>query len=391
MQPRPAPRPTRWIAPTLGGLALTAALVATVPAARGVERTFAGSAQVDYLLVPSAYSPRDFTLDGFTTELSLRLAADFSESVTFNVKTCFGCHGFEIGVAAADIRIHEAFNLRVGRFSPAFGDFPARHDPANHRTSDKPLPYDMGRMLRLQEWNMSVLPAPYVDNGVELFGRTTFADDFDLDWNAYVIGGLKGGSDALDVDFIQSRSLYYVDNNSQPSVGGRLALSWRATDDLDLKLGVSGLAGTYDPDRQLGYAILGADFVAKLDRLTLRAEYLVRRTEMALGDDPASRFLYGPGEDGTYADFFLKDGFYVESDFLLSRRVELVARWDGLRRLGNVVVTSPLRKESALMRYTAGVNFVFDRSLRVKVSGELYDFSDFEDEIALHLGFVGAF
>lgn len=55
----------------------------------------------------------------------------------------------------------DELNFRVGRLTPAFGSFPLRHDPANHRTSDKPLPYDMGRMLRFREWNEGVLPAPH--------------------------------------------------------------------------------------------------------------------------------------------------------------------------------------------------------------------------------------
>jgi len=49
-----------------------------------------------------------------------------------------------------------------------------RHDPANHCLSDKPLAYDMGRMLRLRDWNLGVLPSPFPDNGVEASGRHWF-------------------------------------------------------------------------------------------------------------------------------------------------------------------------------------------------------------------------
>ena len=66
-------------------------------------------------------------------------------------------------MAFFDLRVNDELNFRVGRFTPAFGEFPLRHDPANHRTSDKPLPYDMGRMLHLQEFNLGVLPAPWGD------------------------------------------------------------------------------------------------------------------------------------------------------------------------------------------------------------------------------------
>ena len=50
-----------------------------------------------------------------------------------------------------------------------------------------------------------------------------------------------------------------------------------------------------------------------------------------------------------------------------------------------------LRSTSAVLRYTGGVNFVLPAYFRIKLSGELYDFSDFDDEVAVHLGVMGAF
>jgi hypothetical protein len=361
--------------------------------ARGIERNFAGSAQLDYLAVPTDEAPRRFAFDAFTLEMSLKLAVDFTEHISGNVKVCYGCHGFEAGMAYFDFRVIDELNFRVGRFNPSFGDFPLRHDPANHRTSDKPLVYDMGRMLRLREWGMSVLPAPYVDHGVEVNGTHWFGENVQLDYAAYAVAGLKGANDATDVDYLQSRSgaLYYLDNNSQPVVGGRLALTMNLGELSSLSLGASGMHGTYDPSRELGYTVLGADATFRYDRLNLRAEYLVRRTEMSLGTSPSQRFRYGPGDDGELDPYFLKDGFYLETDFPVVPWLELVGRFDGMRRLGNVVSSSPLRKESLVLRYTAGANVVFERSFRLKLSGELYDFSDFDDEVAVHLGLVGAF
>ena len=376
-------------------LCAAALVVAAWPTgrARGIERNFAGSAQLDYLAVPTDDAARRFSLDGFTTELSLKLAVDFTDHISANVKVCYGCHGFEAGMAYFDFRVFDELNFRVGRFSPSFGDFPLRHDPANHRTSDKPLVYDMGRMLRLREWGMSVLPAPYVDNGLEINGTHWFGEDVQVDYALYAVAGLKGSVEGADVDFLQSRSgaLYYIDNNSQPVLGGRLALTVNVGNTSSLSLGVSGMHGTYDPNRDLLYTIVGAEATLRMDRFNLRAEYVLRRTEMALGEDPAQRFRYGPGEDGRFDPFFLKDGFYVETDFPVVPWLELVGRFDGLHRLGNVVSSSPLRKQSIVLRSTLGANVVFERSFRLKLSGELWDFSDFADEVALHLGLVGAF
>jgi hypothetical protein len=111
---------------------------------------------------------------------------------------------------------------------------------------------------------------------------------------------------------------------------------------------------------------------------------------MALGTDPAQRFKYGPGKDGRYDPYFLKQGFYTELELPASDRVDLIVRWDGLRRQGNVLRTSELRSDSALLRYTAGASVKVRGTTRIKLSGELYDFSDFPDEVAIHLAVTGA-
>ncbi len=380
----------RMLGVVVGALVAVGLLAAV---AQGVDRNFAGSAQLDYLAVPTQDVARGVTFDGFTTELSLKVAADVTDEIGASVKACYGCHGFEMGMAYVDVRPWDALGVRVGRFTPSFGDFPARHDPANHRTSDKPLPYDMGRMMRLREWNMSILPAPYVDNGLEVGGTFLLGEDVDLDWASYVIGGLKGTSDAFDVDFIQSRSgdLYYVDNNSRPSVGGRMVLAWRLGEETSMRLGGSGMWGHYDPGHELEYFIVGADAVLKHSDWTLRAEYLLRRTEMHLSAAPEERFKYGPGATGEFDPFSLKDGFYVSLDAPMTEHLELVLRADGMRRMGNLPAQSLLRSTSAVLRYTGGINVLLERSYRIKLSGELYDFSDFEDEVGVHAGLVGAF
>jgi hypothetical protein len=359
--------------------------------ARGQEHHFAGSLQTNYLYVATDRDAYKQTFDGFTNELSLKVAVDFTDNVSANVKLCYGCHGVELGMAFIDLRVVDELNFRVGRFIPAFGDFPLRHDPANHRTADKPLPYDMGRMLRLREWNLGVLPAPYVDQGLEIDGTHWFGQHVQLDYALHAVGGLREGGDDLDLDFVRSRSAYYVDNNSEPAIGGRLALTFDISEQLLLTLGASALAGRPDPERERSYAIGGFDVYLRVGELDLHAEYLLRRTKLPLGSDPDTRFRYGPGSDGEYDDYFLKDGFYVELNLPLWTRLELVARFDGLRRLGNVAINSPLRKDSGVLRYTAGANVVLDGSVRLKISGEVYDFTDFDDEVAVNLGAVAAF
>ena len=123
-------------------IAVAALLALTAPAS-AIERNFAGSAQLDYHFVPTNRQAKAFPsgFDGFTMEFAGKLAVDFSEKVSANMKVCYGCHGFEADMMYFDFRIADELNFRVGRFSPSFGAFNLRHDPANHRLSDKPLPY----------------------------------------------------------------------------------------------------------------------------------------------------------------------------------------------------------------------------------------------------------
>jgi len=373
--------------------------------ARAIERNFAGSAQLDYFLVPAELknnaTPRS-TFDGFTSEVALKLAVDVSDRLSANVKVCYGCHGFELPMAYFDYRVADELNFRVGRFSPSFGAFNVRHDPANHATSSKPLPYDMGRMLRWQDWNLGVIPSPFPDNGLEIGGTHWFADTAQLDYAAYAVSGFKGDTNAVDLDWSQSFSFqqtgYLVDNNARPAWGGRAALTFRAGEANDFTVGASFMYGTYDPTNSFAYTIGGADFAARIGRTQIRAEYLLRRqsfaTTLQLKEPVASDAV----------QTFDKHGYYLEIERSMTDTIALVGRVDGLYRQGNVVVTSTLDPKAAIIRYTGGATYAVTSGWRLKASGELWAFSNdaawgFRDghpaydqlELGLHLAVVGTF
>lgn len=347
------------------------------------------------MAIPTEKTGRKIALDGATTEISLKIAMDFNSKISSSVKMCVACHGFEVGMAFFDIRVADQLNFRVGRFTPSFGEFPVRHDPANHRTSDKPLPYDMGRMLRGTEFNQSVLPAPWVDNGLEIHGTHYFSEKFQTSYAVFAVGGPRAGVNPLDFDFAQSRSgeSYYIDNNSRPVLGGQLAFNL-IRGKLTTSVGVSTMRGTYDPDHRLPFSIIGAHLIMRYRDVFLRFEYLSRKTKMDIegnGTDPPPALKYGPNERGEFDPFFVKDGGYAELEFPLNRRLTAVFRDDFLRRRGNVVATSPLRSDSLLVRHTAGIAIGLGQSIRLKLSYERYDFSDFEDESVIHTGIAGPF
>jgi len=328
---------------------LAAAVLRAAPA-RAIERNFAGSAQLDYLFVPDATNGpagRD-VYDGFTTEVALKLAADVSDHLSANVKVCYGCHGLELPMAYFDYRITDELTVRAGRFSPAFGAFNIRHDPANHATSDKPLPYDMGRMLRLTEWNLGVLPSPFPDNGVEIDGTLWFGERVQLDYAAYAISGFRAPTGALDLAWTlsQTRGGNMIDNNGRPGGGGRVAATFSFGEANDMTIGSSVMYGTWDPDNRFSYLIAGGDLAARVGRTQLRLEYLVRRQTFPADPTVACKLpVPASGQDQ-----FEKHGAYLEIERSMTETVTLLVRADGLYRAGNNPVASPLATRAAVFR-----------------------------------------
>jgi hypothetical protein len=379
-------------------IALAALLALVGPAqADGIERNFAGSAQLDYHFVPTAHDARAFpnAFDGFTTEFAGKLAVDLTDHVSANLKVCYGCHGFEADMMYFDFRVSDGLNFRAGRFSPTFGAFNLRHDPANHRTSDKPLPYDMGRMLRMRQWNMGVLPSPFPDNGLEINGTGWAGSSLQIDYAAYAVTGFKADAKPQDLDFKLSRSPsnYYVDDNARPTVGGRLAFTLKLGDASDATLGASVMRGTYDPNNDFSYLIVGTDLTFRLDKTTIRMEYLGRRTEFDTSDKTLFKYVVAD----TSGDFFMKHGVYAELEQAVTPELDLIGRVDGLYRVGNVPADSELSRRSSVFRYTLGTAYAIERGLRVKFSTELWEFSDRDPsnerklELSMHLGLAGSF
>ncbi len=378
-------------------VAVLAALLAMVSPASAIERNFAGSAQLDYHFVPTARQAKAApnTFDGFTMEFAGKLAVDFSEHVSANMKVCYGCHGFEADMMYFDVRVADELNFRVGRFSPSFGAFNLRHDPANHRTSDKPLPYDMGRMLRMRQWNQGVLPSPFPDNGIEMNGAKWLGSSVQIDYAAYAVTGFKADTRPLDIDFKLSRTpaAYYTDNNARPTFGGRAALTFKLGNASDLTLGASGMYGTYDPDNDQSYLIVGADATLRLDKTSIRAEYLGRRTEFSTQDRSVFKYVVAD-ERGSFS---MKHGAYFEVEQSLTPELDLVGRVDGLYRVGNVAADSELNRRSSVFRYTLGTAYAIERGLRIKFSTELWEFSDRDAlsgrkvELSMHTALAGSF
>jgi hypothetical protein len=376
-------------------LVMAAALAALTPrSSLGLERNFAGSAQLDYRFMASQpQAPAEpIAVHGFITEVALKMAVDVSDRFSANIKVCYGCHGFELAMGYIDYRVADELNFRVGRFSPSFGAFNLRHDPANHHLTDKPLPYDMGRGLRSEQWNQGVLPSPFPDNGIEVNGTHWFGSALELDYAIYAVTGFKAEAGAYDLDFDLNRMPMYWDNNNRPTVGARIATTFRLSPISDITFGASGQYGKFDPELKHSYAIVGADVSFRSGRTDLRFEYLARRQEFDTSNPAA--FRYEIATKG--GDFFVKHGAYIELKQPVTNYLDVIGRVDGMYREGNVLTESPLDQKSSILRYTLGTMITIEQGLRAKLAAEIWDQSDPNEvgkhtDVTLHAALVGTY
>ncbi|MFZ5468636.1 MAG: hypothetical protein ACOZIN_04285 [Myxococcota bacterium] len=356
--------------------------------AGAVDALFAGSLATDFRYVSPPSDPQAFSrlsIDSVTLEASQKIVVELGNGVSFSVKACAGCHGLELDQAYGEVHAHRFFNLRAGRLNVPFGEFNARHDPRNFSAPSKPLPYAMGDMLYYsrQELNLGIVPAPWVDNGAEVFGSFALGERLSLDYTAFLVKGLAGDN---DLDFASSRS--YVDINRTPTLGGRLVLAGD-----DWAVGLSGSGGTYDAKDRFWYLMAGVEGYLRLGAWTFRAEALERRTDLDPDDPDYSVPLKDP--------WFLKLGWYAQVDWELSPKLLLLVRTDGLHRLGVPLPGSALGAALAgrdpnvattpsvgVQRQTLGVLVRPSEHLAIKAGYELWTFSGLSYQ-RTHLGRVG--
>ncbi|MFZ5470884.1 MAG: hypothetical protein ACOZIN_15770, partial [Myxococcota bacterium] len=354
------------------------------------ELSFAGSLQLDYKTLPARKSPQDALLNNFTAEAGFKVSATVSEHLQVSAKMCFGCHQFEAAYAQVDFNITDEANIRAGRIQVPFGDFYQRHDPANHKTSSKPIIYDMGHMVRPDAYNFGVFPIPLPDNGLEFFGTHFFGESVYTSYSLFAVNGLKGNARTGEFNWKEARQPQLVDTDRLPTLGVRWSggVSDLSSTLLDVTLGASAMAGTYDKTSSARYALVGGHLSMRFaHRVVLRGEYAMRMTEFsqeALADPLA--FQQTP-----VSSHYLKHGGYVELEVPLTGDFEAIVRGDAMWRQGVVPLSVPLGPEARVYRGTAGVLWITKRFLRWKLNYEYWWFSDFAPEHLAHLSAVTFF
>ncbi len=363
------------------GLLLTSSLT------QSAEVKASGSAYFDYWGMSSERA-RVGSIAGITPEMAIKIEAEAHEKLSFTGRICFGCHGLEVDRAHVDFTPYDQINIQAGRIGVPFGDFALRYEPTSRHTVTNPLIFEMGRMSYYQKsaFNLGVVPQPYVDTGVIVYGQFALSDTLALWYGAYGVAGFKGNN---DFDYPSMRTPFYADNNKLPSWGGRLKLSYTASD-ADFKvrsitLGVSGMHGRYDPQHTRDYTALGVDATTRIGIATIRAEVAFLRVNL----DPA---VSGYG----YAlldPWIEKGGAYFEIEHPLFERLILVYRADALRRVGvQLPGADPrLSPDSWILRYTQALQLELAYGVYLKGEYQYSWMNDFPSFHSFHAGLGGAF
>jgi hypothetical protein len=380
----PRPRPARAAL----SAAVLAALVASPPA-RAVEGIiFSGSVFVDQwgFAEPRSDAARR-SAQALAPAASLKVGADVNDELSISAKACISCHGFDLEHVALDYQPRTWFNVQAGRLAVPFGDFSNRVDPTSYYAGSQPLIFDMGRMAygARTAMNLGLLPMPYVDTGIMVYGVKWLGSRIQAWYGAYGVGGLRGSN---DVDWMALRTAPYNDNNAEPAYGGRLTLSYSAdAGDFfgDASIGGSYTQGKYDRDALRGYELWGADATFRLWKLVLRGEYARRTTDL---DPDASGYPFALEDP-----FFVKDGFYAELEHPLGKYLHAVYRYEEMKRTGAPLPGAPaeMTADSRFVRTTGGLAVTPAQNVVVKLSWEYWDTSDFGEFQSYHAGIGGAF
>lgn len=373
MSPKTARRPPRRAARPAVMAVVCALLAAAAPNdARAARWNWSGSFVLDHKVILDAPEDEEpLAKLGTVAQWSLKVNVDVSERVSASGRLCVACHGLTVNHAYAEVRLAPLANVDAGRIEVPFGDFYLRQDPANDAFLSKPLPYAMGHMLRYQSdrFNLGVVPIPYVDQGVSLFGDVWIRDVWQIWYAVYGVNGFQSGTPR---DFTFKDQLGdggFSDNNDEPSWGARLAFARGP-----FTAGGSFLRGVYDPDGNYDYTAFGFDASVWVRGVQLRGEYVARENHV---------FLLDTGGRG----LLRKKGFYVQAESPVVRKLQLVGRVDGLLRQGAPLATDN-DESSGIVRVTGGLAVLPGPDYALRLQFEHWRFTDFVDSNVLRLGVV---
>lgn len=200
----------------------------------------------------------------------------FSEIEFERAATVGGPRGGEVLVEQAyvDMLLSDNLSLRGGVILVPFGNNEADHYAPLRDVIFRPL---SSRLIAPSDWT---------DNGFGLVGHREISQNWQLDWEAYLIAGLD---DQIGINGLRNaRQGFGTDNNNNKAIAGHLTL--RNSDNLSVGLGA--YSGAYDDAGDLQLSGVGLDFNWRHEGWKFAGEYLRMRAERADADAATLRGGY---------------------------------------------------------------------------------------------------
>jgi tetratricopeptide (TPR) repeat protein len=200
--------------------------------------------------------------------------------------------------AIIDFQLREWFLVRAGLILVPFGLFNETLHPAfRNRIARRPLVY------------RRIFPATYDDAGVQLRGLFRLGDHR-LGYAAYVVNGLRSGSDSDSGSIRDMRGRTLDPTSSHKAFGGRLWTDLQLGTETALHLGASGYTGVHASDPARWLTMVGADLMFNWADLELLSEWVTAWQQREGG--AALR----------------KTGVYTQLAYTILDRVQPVVRFD---------------------------------------------------------------
>jgi hypothetical protein len=259
--------------------------------------------------------------DGFSFEarsLHLFIASRIADRVRFSAELGFDHGGQDIGVelAAADIMLHEAFNIRGGIILSPIGKFNLAHDAPRYNIVDRPLV------------STQIIPSTLSEAGMGVFGALSLGSGNRLTYELYAVSGLGDGiiaSEGTRIAEGRHDNRFAADNNGSPAAVGRIALLLPRSERATAELGMSFYGGVYNTfanEDQLRWMNIGAvDADLTIGPLNVRGEVAYANIDLRSG----LADIYGSDQFGFYAETTLT--LYDNAWWVFERsQVQLTAR-----------------------------------------------------------------
>lgn len=232
---------------------------------------------------------------------NVMLGANIHEKVVSEILLEYEHGGNELGIryGLVDYKLDDRLILRAGKFLMPMGKFNEYLYPEYiNKLNDRP--YCL--------WQ--VVPSVWAEIGAQLRGNVEFGDEQSVNYAIYMVNGLEqsandDGTVGEGGSIRGMRNNFRDYNDGDKAFGGRIGIKPVE----QIEVGGSYYDGAYSIDGEHRLSIVDFDAEFSTDRITARGEY-VRAVQ------------------GTSSGDLVKDGFYAELAYRVTRLLEPVFRFD---------------------------------------------------------------